>query len=437
MRERIRTLFGHISHNRFAGNAGWMMAERLFQLLVSFTVGMMSARYLGPANYGIINYVAAFVAFGVPICGLGLEGVLVKAYVDDRKRAGEAVATAALFEFCVSLIVSAVIIVIVSVINVGDGVKMTVAVLESFQLVFKSAEPIEYWYNSQLRSKYTSIIKIAAYSVLAAYRLVLIVLGKSVVWFAFAMSIDFVVMGILFWGLYLKQDNPPLRIDLSLGRKLLGSSHHFIYSGLMAVAYSQMDKIMLEHMLSERDVGLYSAAYMICSAWFFIPVAIIASARPLIMEAKNHDEDLYINRLSRLYASIFWLSALVAAVVSIRPQIVIWVLYGSEYIEAANALRIGIWFGIFAQLGSARTVWLLSENRNRYEKYFLLWGVIINLVLNYVLIRPLGINGAALATLITQIFTCMIAPLMYKETRSHTGLLIDAILLKWRSYGKG
>jgi Na+-driven multidrug efflux pump len=42
----------------------------------------------------------------------------------------------------------------------------------------------------------------------------------------------------------------------------------------------------------------------------------------------------------------------------------------------------------------------------------------------------MGINGAALATLITQIFTSIITPLFYKETRINTKYIIDAFLLR-------
>ena len=427
-----RTVFERYRHSRFFGNTSWIMAERVFQMLISLIVGMMSARYLGPTNYGVINYVAAFIAFGVPICGLGFERVLIKAYVDDRRKAGDAIGTAILFEFVTSVVMSFVIVTIVYLSHAADEVKTAVAILESFLLLFKCAEPIEFWYTSQLRSKYTSIVRIFAYSVMAAYRVILIVQGRSVVWFAFATSIDTVVMGILFIILYLHQDNPGLGIDIAYGKELLGSSYHFIISDLMGVAYSQMDKIMLRNMIGDRDVGLYSAAYAICSMWFFVPAAVISSATPVILQAKNNDEKMYHRRLSQLYCAIFWFGVFVALVVTVFSALIIRLLYGNEYVGAAGSLSIGIWYGVFAQLGVARGVWILAENMNRYVKYYLIWGAVVNLVLNYVLIRPLGINGAAFATLLTQIFTSLLAPMMYKETRIHTKIVLDAICFGWR-----
>ncbi len=425
----MKGFFLRFKNSKFFENTGWIIGERVFQMVVSLVVGMLSARYLGPTNYGVINYVAAFIGFGLPICGLGLEGVLIKSYVDEEDKAGAAIGTAILFEFIASIITSVVIVTVISLSNAEDTVKTTVAVLESFQLLFKSTTPIEFWYNSQLRSKYTSIIKMSAYSVMAIYRIVLLIAGKSVEWFAFATSIDVVVMGILFLVLYLKQDNPQLRIDILFGKELLGKSYHFILSSLMGVAYSQMDRIMIKHMLSDTDVGLYSAAFVISNIWLFLPMAIIASARPVILDAKNRDEGLYCKRLAQLYASIFWIGVAISLAVSVASGFIVTFLYGNDFAGASTALAISIWFGLFAELGAAREIWILAEKKNKYVKHFLFMGAVINFILNFILIRPLGINGAAIATLATQVFTCLIAPLLFKETRIHTKIVFEAISL--------
>jgi O-antigen/teichoic acid export membrane protein len=51
--------------------------------------------------------------------------------------------------------------------------------------------------------------------------------------------------------------------------------------------------------------------------------------------------------------------------------------------------------------------------------------------LNAFLIPSFGIEGAAAATLITQIFTSMLAPLFFKETRQHTVIVLRAVTFYW------
>ena len=52
-------------------NASWIIVCRIIQSLISLVIGMISARYLGPSNYGVITYVSSVVAFALPIMQLG------------------------------------------------------------------------------------------------------------------------------------------------------------------------------------------------------------------------------------------------------------------------------------------------------------------------------------------------------------------------------
>lgn len=433
----MKKLFFKIRGNKFIENSTWMMGEKIFQMAISLVVGMLTARYLGPSNFGVINYIAAFISFATPICNLGFDEILVKKFIEQPERKMEVLGTSIVFQFVSAVICSCVIIAIVSISSAGDSIKIAVAFLESVRLMFKASESIEFWYLSVLQVKKTSVIKMIGYLAMSSYRVFLLVTGKSVVWFAFATSLDMIVIAALYFCLLINDTRKEsikqkLVVNLQTGFDLLKDSYHFILSGLMVVIYSQMDKVMIQAMLGDVQVGYYSASYTVCNLWFFVPTALIASAKPIIMRLKVNNENEYLRRLKELYGCIFWLGVLVGIVVTDLSRYIIYFLYGTEYMAAAESLVIGIWYGIFAQLGSARSIWILCEKKNRFTKIYLFWGMIVNLFLNYLWIPMWGINGAALATLVTQIVTSMIAPLFYKETRAHTRLIIDGIFLKWR-----
>ena len=63
-------------------NATWLIACKVVQSLLSFVIGTLSARYLGPGNYGIIDYAAAIVSFMVPVVQLGLRSTLVHEIIE-------------------------------------------------------------------------------------------------------------------------------------------------------------------------------------------------------------------------------------------------------------------------------------------------------------------------------------------------------------------
>ena len=68
-------------------------------------------------------------------------------------------------------------------------------------------------------------------------------------------------------------------------------------------------------------------------------------------------------------------------------------------------------------LGTARSNWILSENLQRYSLIYLTIGAISNILLNLLFIPRYGINGAAYATLFSQILSSYFGACWFKKTR--------------------
>ena len=80
--------------NKVIKNAAWIIGCRIVQSVLALLVTMISARYLGPSGYGIINYAASIVAFFVPVMQLGLNGTLVQELLNEPDGEGETLGTA-------------------------------------------------------------------------------------------------------------------------------------------------------------------------------------------------------------------------------------------------------------------------------------------------------------------------------------------------------
>lgn len=418
--------------NRFINNTGWIVGGKIFQMLISLIITSITARYLGPNNYGLINYTNAFISFFTSICTLGLNGIIVKEFVTHRDKEGEIIGTAIFMRLIVSII--SIVSVYFLMLNIGDGDHklVVIAVLQSVSIFFASFDIINYWYQSNLQSKFSTIIQSVAYVAMSIYRVIILLQKKDVTWFAFAISLETMVVAILLLYSYKKNKQSKQHISFSLYwvKELLRQSYPFILSGIMITVYGQMDKIMIGGMLDQTSVGLYSTAIAITGLWSFIPIAFLDSARPIIMEAKNINYDLYIRRLKQLYAFIIWLSILYAFAMCIFSKLIILILYGEAYLGARKALVITVWYCAFSYLGSAKNIWIICEGKMKYEALFTFIGAICNVGLNYFLIPVYGIVGAAFATLITQIITNFVILFFFKETRENGKLILSSFFLR-------
>lgn len=411
-------------------NASWLIAGRVVQMVVSFVVSILTARYLGPSNYGIINYAGAYVAFFTSLCTLGINSVIVKDFVDNPDEQGCTIGTTLVLRGLSSILSAICIVAVVSIIDNDEPITIIVSALSSIALIFQIFDTINYWFQSRYESKITSIATLIAYVVTSTYRIVLLVLGENIKWFAFATSVDYIILGACLFYAYKKRKGPHFSFSKIKAKQLLRKSYHYILSGMMVAIYGQTDKLMLKQMLDETTVGYYSLASSINLMWVFVLTAIIDSFYPTIMQLFKTNNELYKKKNRQLYAIIIYVSIFVGICFMLLGTSFIKIVYGEEYIKAAMPLRIIVWYTIFTYLGVARNAWIVCENKQKYLKYIYCSAAVINIMLNYILIPKFSASGAALASLITQIFTSMIIPFLIKDMRPNTLLMLDAFLLK-------
>ena len=135
-----------------------------------------------------------------------------------------------------------------------------------------------------------------------------------------------------------------------------------------------------------------------------------------------------MHRIKMLLAGITLLGLIVGIFFTIFGGIVIRILYGEAFGSAVNPLRIIIWSTLFAMIGSARgSTWIVAENYNAYSKYYAIFGSIVNISLNLLLIPEYGTVGAAMATLVSQITVAFIAPSFFPKTRQFSIIYIESV----------
>lgn len=416
--------------NKIVKNASWLIGGKVIQMLINLVVGLLTARYLGPSNYGLINYALAYTAFFSAFCTLGINSVLVKELIDHPGEEGRILGTSLGLRAGSSFLSAIVIVCIVCIADVGEPTTILVVALSSIGVIFHIFEVFNYWFQSKLQSRVTAIVTLIAYIVTAAYKVILLVTGKSVVWFAFATSVDYICVAVLLLLAYKKHNGIRLDFSWDYGKQVLRKSCHFILPSLMVVIYGQTDKIMLKHMISDAEIGYYSTAVSLCSVWCFVLAAIIDSVYPSIMEANNTDEALFVKRNKQLYAIVFYVSLFVSLCFTVLAKPVISILYGNAYLPAVTPLRIITWYTAFSYLGVARNAWIVCKDRQRYLIYVYMSAAIGNVVLNLIFIPIWGASGAAVASLTAQILTTMVVPFFIEGLRENSKLMVKAILLR-------
>lgn len=413
--------------NRVIKNASWIIGCKIAQSAINLVISMISARYLGPSNFGLINYASSIVAFVLPIMQLGLSKTLVQDLIERPDREGQVLGTALLMNVISAFVCMLGVFSFLSIANAGEPLTIAVGVLYSFSLLFQATEIMQYWFQAKLLSKYTSISSLIAYVVVAGYKIFLLVTQKDVKWFAVSNSIDFIIISVMLLVVYHKLGNQRMSFSFELGREMLNRSKHYILSAMMVTVFAQTDRIMLKLMLNETQTGYYSAAVACVGVTGFVFQAVIDSARPLILEEKNNAGPLFEARMSKLYCVITYMSLAQSVVMTVFAKPIILVLYGEDYLNSVIPLMIVVWYSTFSYFGAVRNIWILAENKQKYLWIINLSGALLNVTVNFILIPFYGAVGAAIASLLTQFFTNVIVGYIIKPIRYNNTLMIRGL----------
>ncbi len=398
----IKEKWSHAGFQKYFRNTGWMFGGRIFTLAISFFVGAYIARYLGPANYGLLNYVISFVGLFGFLASFGIDGIISREIIKDPTSKDKLIGTGFFIKIAGSFLTITTVI-LTAFFTTPDIFTFLLIVLFSLSYVPQAFNIIEVYFQSQVLSKNVVRAQISATLIATILKILVIVLNKGIFWLTLIYVIEaalfalFLLITFKYYGHHFKS----LKFDVSIAKSLLKDSWPLMLSTLAIALYMKIDQVMIKNMLNDREVGLYAVAVKLSEFWYFIPGIICGSVFPAIMNAKKININLYKQRIKKLNLLMFIVAFLIALPVSIFAESIIYILFGHDYISASTVLSLYVWAGISVSINLSVNQFLVSENMTKIYFISTMLGAIINILLNLLLIPKIGIIGSAIATTIS------------------------------------
>jgi polysaccharide transporter, PST family len=409
------------------GNMGWLMVDRVVRMGMGLFVGVWVARYLGPVEFGSLNFALAFVALFAAVTTLGLDGLVVRELLDSSHDTHEILGTTLALRSGSGLLAMSGSILAVRLIQPDDKQALLLVAILSPTLFFQAFDTIDCFFQSQVQSKVTVWAKNSAFLAFAAVRIGLIC-TKAPLWAfaaAYAGEIALGAAGLVF-GYHLSGGRMlAWRSNVKRAVVLLRQGWPLIFSGLAIMIYMRLDTVMLKVMQGDLAVGLYSAATRVSEVWYFIPTAIVSSVSPAILKAKSNPE-LFDGRMRKLFSGMTAVAYIIGSAVALSSHTIVRLLYSNSYRGAAPVLAVHVWASVFVFLGVAQSPWDLSKNLLTLSLLRTVSGAVINVALNLYLIPRYSAMGAAIATVISyavsgvfsNAFSARTRPVFYMQIKS-------------------
>ncbi len=422
--------FDEAAFQKYFKNTGWLM----FGKILSMVINLVTANYLGAISFGDLSFADALTAIVAAVGTLGLDSFIIREIIQQPDKKDEILGTALYMRIGINLILIPVSILIYMIFHHfsgrTDNALTWIVFFLAFASFFKSFNVIDSYFQSQVASKYVVQVQNVCVIVSALVKILLVVLGLPVIYFAVALTFDgFILAAGLVW-MYHRRGNSMRKWHFRKVRAkaLLKQSFPLILSAVMVSIYMKIDQVMLKT-VGSAEVGIYAAAAKLSEAWYFIPIAIVTSVFPAIIHARKTDLERYNKRMGNLYDLLIFISLPIALFVSFFGPDIINLLYRNNQFDGAGPmLAIHIWSGVFVFLGSASTQYLLAEGYTLVSFQRTALGALINVVLNLWLIPLYGGMGASIATLIACIFSTFYL-LFLRQTRQQGIMMLKSLFL--------
>ena len=420
-------------------NAGWLFVSKGLGLLSGLFVTAWVARYLGPEDFGTLRYVMAYAGlFGV-FAALGLPTLLVRELVIAPGRAGELLGSALGLRVASGAFAGLVAVAAIPLLRPDDAQILLMISIASVALVVRAAEIMKAWFEYQVLAGLVVRVDAVVLTLSAAFRVALVASDAPLMMFAWALLFDACVFALAMGYAYRRHIAGTLRLafDRSGAVVLLRESWPLMLSAFAIMVYMRIDVIMLGQMRGERDAGIYAVAAQLSEVWYTVPLVVATSVFPRMIGLRTEAPARYALRLRQLLSALGVVALGIAVGAALVSPWLVHALYGADYAQSADVVRLHVWALVFVFPGMIGNRWYIAEGLQTLMLRRTLAGAALNIGLNFVLIPRWGPTGAALATLVSTAVVSWLWDAADARTRPLFRAKTDALTLRWLWFRRG
>ncbi|MGY0391268.1 flippase [Bizionia sp. KMM 8389] len=392
-------------------NSGSVFIRRIFGLVLSFIWIFLTTNLFGAETYGFVSLGQMVISFGAMFFGLGIDTAIVKlgatkTHYSNSTLHSDFLKKSLVLIFLSSLVFSILVYFFRDYIaeNVFHNAKFSgylfyisifffMFVLHKTTVSFLTVDG-KFTKYGNFNFLFPNLLILL--SVIGAYACNLpgfyIILG---------FLISYGVFGIILLLSYFKI---PSKINQSISyQSIISLSTPMMISASFLFISNWTDTFMLGTMVSKSELGVYNVAFKLATLALIIIASVNSVLAPKISKLYSENNIDGIKREVQKATKIITFVAfpLVLILILFRSQVLS--LFGAEFVIGSKTLiiiSIGMLFN--AMSGSVAQVLNMTNNQKKFRNFSLI-SALVNVVLNYFLIKKYGIEGAAVASLISNI----------------------------------
>lgn len=414
-------------------NLYWAVVGKVVTLLGSLLVGIMVARYLGPEQYGLMNYVISYVALFQVLASFGLDSIEIREESKANDKKDVIIGTAFTLK-CIFALVAMLVVMATALIFETDAFTKAMICMYSFSMLLNSFGVIRNHFTSLVWNEYVVKTEISRTIIGALVKVVLLLMHASLAWFIAATLFDVLLVASGYCVAYSRKIGKISlwRFDKEWAIYLIKQSFPLLLTGAAVIIYQRIDQVMIGNMIDKASVGQFSVASKFVEILIFIPTIMSQTITPILVRIREKNQEEYEQKAQLFMNVTVWTCLLMAIFVSLLSYWLILLTFGKQYLTAVPILQVLAFKAASVALSSTAGQMIVMEKLQKYAVIRDTFGCIVCVGLNFLLLPRYGVIAAAVVAILSNIAAGYIADIFVPRYRHLFKRQTYALLLGWK-----
>lgn len=413
-------------------NTSWLSVSQVVTSIAAFLWTILIARYLGVSDYGIVSFAISFTTLVSIIMDLGMSTYITREISKHKNLLAKYMNNIFLFKFLLAF----ALFIISGIILYGlkySHLTILVTLIFIIEMVFMSMTGfLNGVFQAFEKVKYQSIGTILNCLFLLLGILITMGLDLGVVFIAVSYTLAyFIYFSYMFLEYVHKFSFPQFELDVSFIKEVLIKSLPFGLTNFFYTIYFSIDIVMISYLSGDYATGLYKSAYNIINVFTTFFVVYQAVIFPVMSKFFEESQNLIkiSYELSVKYLLLIIIPISVGVFFYARPLVDL--IYSNQYSLATTPVQILIWTVSFLFINGAASILLNAIDKEKTVTKVYIIAALFNVALNFILIPHMNYDGAAIATVASEILiTVLTVYYIFKTSyKPDFGLLKNVIKL--------
>ena len=385
-------------------NTSWMTLSQLITSVCAFLWTILIARYLGVADYGIVSFAISFTGLLGIIMDLGMSTYVTREIAKNKEYVGKYVNNVLFFKLILAFvlfIISGLLLYLMKY----PFITILVTLIFTIELIFISMTA---FFNGVFQAfenvKYQAIGTILNSFLLLIGILLTMKWDLGVIAIAISYTFGYGIFCLYMFYNYIKEFSfPKFELDLNFIKEIILNSIPFGLTNFFYTIYFSIDIVMLSYLAGDYSTGLYKSAYNIIYVFTTFFVVYQSVIFPIMSKFFKQSQNLLkiTYELSVKYLLLIILPLSVGIFFYARPLVDL--IYTNQYSLASVPVQILIWTVCFLFINGSASTLLNAINKEFTVTKVYIAAAIFNVLLNVILIPLFDYNGAAMATVLSEV----------------------------------